>query len=168
MLRRVFVIGFVALTVAPSVDLGACGDKFLRAGRSSKMKHYAAIHPASILLYTPANAPAEGVNDWLKMLRRAGHKSLVVRPGNDFSRTVADGRYDVVIADYREAKKISDALLAVPAGPAVLPVLSKAPKALVEDAKKQYPQIIIPAEMEEFQALEAIDELMALRSKGRK
>ena len=33
-MRRAFVIGLIATFAAGSVDLGACGDKFLRLGRS--------------------------------------------------------------------------------------------------------------------------------------
>ena len=58
MLRRKLVVGVVAMvstmgTMAlTSVDLGACGDKFLRPGRSGRWQNYAAMHPAAILLYS--------------------------------------------------------------------------------------------------------------------
>ncbi len=81
MLQRVFVVGVVAAIALTSVDLGACGDKFLRPGRSGRWQNYAAIHPATILLYQSATAKPEVMKDWQLMLKRAGHKSLVVQVG---------------------------------------------------------------------------------------
>ena len=63
MRRRVFIAGLIAATAAGSIDLGACGDKFLRVGRSARFRRYAAVHPAAILIYSPRNATREGIDE---------------------------------------------------------------------------------------------------------
>jgi hypothetical protein len=164
MLRRVFALAVLVVVSVP-IDLGACGDKFLRPGRSGRWQSYAAMYPASILLYRTPTARLEVVNNWQKMLRKAGHKPRVVQAGSDFSQTVAGARYDLVIADFREAEKVNAALQGMSARPGVLPVMSSTNSTRLEDAKKQYALVIDPESMNEVQALEAIDELMARRQK---
>jgi hypothetical protein len=58
-MRRVLVVGLIATLTAASVDLGACGDKFLRVGRSARFRRYAAVHPASILIYKLGATPSK-------------------------------------------------------------------------------------------------------------
>ena len=53
---RLFAIAVCVLFACGSIDLGACGDKYARVGRSSRLKAYAPLYPASILVYAPANA----------------------------------------------------------------------------------------------------------------
>ena len=89
MWRRALLSGLLITTAAGSIDLGACGDKFLRAGRSGRLKHYAAMYPASIVLYQSATAKPAVVKQWQTMLKQAGHKPVVVRTGDELSRTVA-------------------------------------------------------------------------------
>ena len=51
MRRRDFIGGLLAMTLGRSVDLGACGDKFLRVARSARFRRYAAVHRVRILIY---------------------------------------------------------------------------------------------------------------------
>jgi hypothetical protein len=156
----------MAVVACVSADLSACGDKFLRPGRSSKWQSYAAMHPASIILLQSAGAKPEVVKDWQKMLKHAGHKPLVVAPSEDLSRAIASGPFDVVIAAYGDVAKVRSALDGVSARPGVLPVLNKPSKAQIEELKKEYPVVIDAASMDRHQALLAIDHLMDSRLKA--
>jgi len=167
MLRRLFVVGVVAAMLTPgSAVLRACGDKFLRVGRSARFRGYAAVHPASILIYrSPSSTPA-GIKEFEAMLKRAGHKSVAVENGSGLSQAFAAARYDVVIADYADAGKIKEELQAVPSRPDVLPILYKPTKAVAAEAQKEYPYLIKPDAMSKHDALAEIDHLMELRLKG--
>jgi hypothetical protein len=160
-----FAVCVVAAIGLTSVDLGACGDKFLRAGRSGRWQHYAAINPATILLYQSTTAKPEVMKDWQAMLKKAGHKSVVVRSGDDVSRAVAAAQYDVIIADYGDAAKLSALLEAVPSKPGMLPFLNKPSKALVEEVRRDYQQLL-SAKMDKHETLVAIDSFMELRQKA--
>jgi hypothetical protein len=166
MLRRSLVVGIVAVgLVGTAADLTACGDKFLRAGRSSRMRNYAAEYPASILIYKPANARAKGLKEWQKALAQAGHTSHVVENGQAFVQAVADGKYDLVIADYAEAGKIKSATRSLPSNPTVLPIVHKPAKAVPPEVKKEF-DCLIHAEMDKFDTLAEIDHVMELRLKS--
>jgi hypothetical protein len=166
MSRRLFAAGVIVLVAAFSADLTACGDKFLRPGRSSKWQSYAAMHPASIILLQSAGAKPEVVKDWQKMLKHAGHKPLIVAPTDDLSRALASGPFDVVIAAYGDVAKVRTALDSVPARPGVLPVVTKPSKAQMEEVKKDYQVVIDAGAMDRYQALQAIDHLMESRLKA--
>jgi DNA-binding NtrC family response regulator len=169
MLRRLLVIGSVTIGfVTVSADLSACGDKFLRAGRSSRIRNYAAVHPASILIYKPVNATTSGLKDWQKTLKQAGHTSHVVDHGTALTQAFAGAEYDLVIADYADASKVKAAAQALPSQPRVLPILHKPTKTLAEEAKKEYEHLINPDKMDKFQALAEIDHVMEMRLKESK
>jgi len=167
MLQRVFVVGVVAMTVAAtSADLAACGDKFLRIGRSARYLRYAAIHPASILVYKPKNLTPEGVRDLEALLKRAGHKSLTVENETGLSQILAAAAYDVVIADYADTGKIKNELRSAASKPELLPILYKPSKAVAAEAAKEYQCLIKPDAMSKHDALAQIDHLMELRLKA--
>ena len=109
-MRHAFVIGLIAIFAASSVDLGACGDKFLRVGRSARFRRYAAVYPASVLIYTPGNATPAGIREFEALLKRAGHRPVVVDSGTSIPRALAAAPYDLVIADYADAGHIKDDL----------------------------------------------------------
>src|SRR5215510_9988152 len=112
MLRRAVAVLLGAVVVLATAQLDACGDKFLRPGRSSRMRSYAAMYRASILLYPSAKADPSVASAWEKMLKHAGHKSQVVKNG-DLEGTLASGKYDLIITDYRDAPKIAEAFHAM-------------------------------------------------------
>jgi len=165
MLRRAVALVLGAVVVLTGAELNACGDKFLRPGRSSRMRSYAAMHRASILLYPSAKADPSIVSAWEKMLRQAGHKSQVVRNG-DLEGTVANGKYDLIISDYRDAAKIAQAFHATRVAPGILPVVSNVSKAVAEELKKTYEYVIDADAMDRYQALAAIDRVMDVRVKS--
>ena len=167
MLRPVCIAAVVAAIVASgSVDLSACGDKFLRIGRSARFRGYAAVHPASILVYKPTNSTPAGVREFETMLKRAGHKPVFLENGAGLKQAVAAAKYDVVIADYADAGKIEDEIQSVQARPDLLPILNKPTKAVEAAAEKAYHCLIKPHAMSKYDALAEIDHLLELRLKG--
>ena len=168
MLRRSSAAGIVAfgLLFTSVTDLSACGDKFLRAGRSARQNNYAPMHPATILLYQSAKSKPKVVQQWQGVLKKAGHKPLIVQAGDDLARAVSEESYDVIIADYFDAGRLSTALRAVPSKPGVLPVLTRPTRALVEDATREYQFLINGDTAERRDVLVAIDRLMEFRQKA--
>lgn len=165
-IRRATVAGMATvMLVSMTSDSIACGDKFLRPGRSTRQARYAAAYPASILLVKSARSSASGLKDWQKMLKKAGHSSQVVDGGPGISRAVAGQAYDLVIADYGEVAGLGPALETMAARPGVLPVLNKSTQANETQVRAEYHSVINPASMTPFQALQEIDQLMEFRIK---
>ena len=162
-MRGVFIIGLIAIVTAASVDVGACGDKFLRVGRSSRFRRYAAVHPATILIYKPVNSTPAGIEALKSILKQAGHKPVASDNGTGFLGAVAAAQYDVVIADYGDAPQIRKDLQSAASKPALLPILYKPSKAVEAEAEKQYVCLIKPHAMTKYDALAEIDRLMELK-----
>jgi hypothetical protein len=162
-MRRAFVIGVIAVLSCASVDLGACGDKFLRVGRSARFRRYAAVHPAAILIYTPAHATRAGIEELKALLMQAGHRAEAIDSGASIAGAVAASRYDLVIADYADAVRVRSALGTSPSKPEILPILYKPTEAVEAEAEQQYACLIKPHDMTKFDALAEIDRLMQRR-----
>jgi len=165
-MRRMFAIGLIAIVTAGAVDLGACGDKFLRVGRSARFRRYAAAHPAAILIYKPVNSTPAGIGELTAMLKRAGHRPVAVDRGTNISVALANAQYDLVIADYADADRIKSNFQAAAIKPELLPILFKPTKAVEAEADKQYVCLIKPHKMTKYDALAEIDRLMQLRPRG--
>jgi hypothetical protein len=165
MFRRIVVVALGAVIVLATAELDACGDKFLRPGRSSRMRSYAAMYRASILLYPSAKASPDVVSAWEKMLKHAGHTSHVVKNG-DLVGTIANGKYDLIISDYRDAAKIAETFHAMRVAPDIVPILSNASKATTDEIKKTYEHVIDTNAMDRYQALAEIDHVMEVRVKS--
>jgi hypothetical protein len=146
-----------------SADLDACGDKFLRVGRSARFRRYAALHPAAILIYAPTDSTPAGIKEFEAILKRAGHRTLALPNGADLSQALAAASYDLVIAGYDDTSRIREDLRAVPSGPSLLPVLYKPSKAAAEQAQRDFICLIKPDAMTKYDALAEIDRLMQLR-----
>ena len=167
-MRRMFAIGLIAIATATAgaVDLGACGDKFLRVGRSARFRRYAAAHPAAILIYKPTNSTAAGIQELTALLKRAGHRPVAIDRGTNISLALAAGQYDLIIADYADADRITSNFQAVTIKPELLPILFKPTKAVEAEADKQYVCLIKPHKMTKYDALAEIDRLMQLRPRA--
>jgi len=166
MLRRIFAVVILgAIVVSGTVDLGACGDKFLRIGKSGRHKGYAAAYRASILIYTPAKVSERGIRDLEDLLKRAGHTPRSVKNGASLERAFADAQFDFVIAAYADAGRIKEQLAALPSRPGLLPVLHNPTKAVEAEAERDYPFLLKTHAMRIDDALEEIDDLMAQRVK---
>jgi len=166
MRRRVFITGLIAATAAGSIDLDACGDKFLRVGRSARFRRYAAVHPAAILIYTPRGATREGLDELKGLLKRAGHNALALDRNASVSGALTASPFDVVIADYLDADRLKSDLQSSSSRAALLPILNTPNQAIETEAMRQYALLIKPHTMTKFDALAEIDRLMESRGRS--
>ncbi len=165
-MKRALIIGAIAAAIAGSVDLDACGDKFLRLGRSARFRRYAAAHPAAILIYKPAGSTHAGIEELKAILKRAGHRAVAVDRGTNLSAALAAMPYDLVIADYADADRIKNDLQSAASRPELLPILYKPTKAVAAEAEKRYSCLIKPELMSKYDALAEIDRLMESKPKA--
>src|SRR5580765_2116696 len=165
-MRRASAVGAITLLTFASVDLGACGDKFLRVGRSARFRRYAAVHPASILIYKPAHSTRAGIEELKTLLKQAGHRPMAIDSGTSVASALTAGQYDLVIADYADAVQMRSELQSAPSRPEILPILYKPTKAVEEEAERQYVCLIKPHEMTKYEALAEIDRLMQRKLDG--
>jgi glycosyltransferase involved in cell wall biosynthesis len=165
MSRRLCLVILTIVTIASAcADAFACGDKFLRVGRSARFRAYASVHPSTILVYAP-HWTRRGIGDFQTMLKRAGHKPVIVTTAGAMSQAFAGGKYDVVIMSYSDTGAVRKELEALPSRPALLPLVYKATKAETAEAAAAYRHLLNPDKMTSFQALEEIDRLIDLRLK---
>jgi len=165
-MRRTFVFCLIATLTAASVDLSACGDKFLRIGRSARFRRYAAVHPAAILIVKPAHSTRAGIDELKELLKQAGHRPVAVDGGADMTSVLAAMSYDLVIADYADAGQIRKELDNASSKAAILPILYKPTKAVEAEADKQYKCVIKPHAMTKYDSLAEIDRLMEAMLSG--
>jgi hypothetical protein len=166
MRRRHFIGGLLAMTLGRSTDLSACGDKFLRMGRSARFPRYAAVHPAGILIYRPLNSRRAAIDELKALLKRAGHKPVVLDRTASVSAALTASPYDVVIADYLDADRLKVDLQSAASQAALLPILNQPSKDTESAATRQYPFLIKPHAMTKYDALAEVDRLMESRSRG--
>jgi len=164
--RAIAVAATAAVLFCISADLGACGDKFLRVGRSARFRRYAAVHPAAILIVKPVHATAAGIDEFKALLTQAGHRPVAIDSRADITSVLASAQYDLVIADYADAGQVRNTLQTASSKPAVLPILYKPTKAVEAEADKQYVCLIKPHAMTKYDALAEIDRLMGLKLSG--
>ena len=163
MYRRAIAVMLVASAIAGPIDLAACGDKFFRVGRSQRLQRYAPIHPASILIYTPAKASRKGISEFEEALKRAGHRTQTVSHGTAIQLPVATGQFDLVIAAYADAERIRGEIAAIPSPPDVLPMLIKTEKKLAAEVARTYRHRLEIDVMSRGEVLAEIDEVMTDR-----
>ena len=166
MRRRHFIGGLLAMTLGRSIDLGACGDKFLRMGRSARFTRYAAVHPAGILIYRPLNSTRAGIDELKALLKRAGHKPVILDRTASVSAALNASRYDVIIADYLDADRLKVDVQSAASPAALLPILNQPDKDIELAATQQYAFLIKPHAMTKYDALAEIDRLIASRSRS--
>jgi len=166
MRRRDFIAGVISVTVGRSIDLSACGDKFLRVGRSARFRRYAAVHPAAILIYSPVNSTRAGIDELKALLKRAGHKPVALDRAASISVALAASPYDVVIADYLDADRLKADLKSAASHAALLPILNQPSEAVEAAAMRQYAFLIKPHAMTKYDALAEIDRLMESKNRG--
>lgn len=165
MRRRIFIAGLMGVTLGGAVDSSACGDKFLRVGRSQRFRRYATAYPSAILIYSPRDATRGGIEELKALLKRAGHNAVALAHGaNVAAALAASSPYDLVIADYLDADRLTADLKAARSAAALLPILNE--PTIEADARRQYPFLIKPHAMDKYDALEEIDRLMESRRRG--
>ena len=166
MVRRVCGIVAILIAVASTyTDVLACGDKFLRVGRSARFRHYNSVHPSAILVYAP-RWTRRGISDFERMLKHGGHRQvLTVTTVDALSQAFATTKYDMVITKYGDVRGIKAQLVSMPSKPALLPIVYNETKTIESEASATYRCMLKPEKMTTFQALEEIDRLLDLRLK---
>ena len=98
-MRRLGVL-LMVLAVGIPIELLACGDKFLVAGRGTRYQRPKTARAASVLIYAdPASAIAESLRKAKveSLLKLEGHRATKVQTLSELSAVVSSGRYDVIL-----------------------------------------------------------------------
>lgn len=165
---RVFIVMIaMAAMLVTDVALVACGDKFLRTGRGAARYRgaYAAVYPASILIYLP-QADRQALDALEAMLTRAGHSPQVITNATQLASHAGATRADIILTDIRVADAVGSLVGSVAAPPAILPVLDKSTKTATAAAEKQYGCLINVTTMNRDEALGEIDHVMEQRTRA--
>lgn len=133
------VVSMIAMLASNTIDVRACGDKFLRLGRSMRQRAYASVHPTAILVFVPAKAKASDLKDFESTLKRAGHRPTLVGDLDTFSAAVATGRFEIVISALADAPRLKAHVASAPSPPQFLPIVPKAPRDIREQVDREYP-----------------------------
>ena len=169
MFRHLAAIGVAAtLCLTFATDVNACGDKFMRVGRSSSGRRYAALHPSSILIYRPLGSTAKGMTDLEKLLKQAGHAPRILQRDEGVAPVLASANYALVIADYADVEMLKGHLAGTASAPAILPILAKSDRAIEAQIRSEFHSLIKPRAMEPNDALAEIDHAIDFRLKSLK
>lgn len=162
-IRRTAAVLLLAGCAALSADLFACGDKFLVVSRNTRFKRAGAPRtPADVLIYAD---PASNVPKALAgvpidaTLRKVGYRPTSVATPEELRRALADGKWDVVLADEAECEELRGRL---PAGVVLVPVLYRATSAQVKQARKTHP-CVLESPTKSQALLDTIDDALALK-----
>jgi hypothetical protein len=123
-LRRTFGVLVVMLSVGV-VDMLACGDKFLIAGRGTRYQRPMNARAASVLIYAdPASAVAAALKKAKveSLLKLEGHRATKVQTFQELSTILTSGRYDVILAADSDSANVQHLLKASPDAAIVLAV----------------------------------------------
>jgi hypothetical protein len=127
-MRRPLIAVVLALGVVAGshIDLLACGDKFLLVGRGARYQAYAALYPATILVYARAPVSGKGTtvsnSRFAAALKQAGHRVRVVTTPSAAGEAIATGRIDIVLATLTDAIAL-EAQVGASAGAKLVPLL---------------------------------------------
>ena len=152
-------IGSLLMSVAV-VD--ACGDKLLRIGRGTRFQR--SVHPASILIYVSADAPASHPAKVQSFLKKAGHKPSIVQGINGFGGALSSGNYDIILTDLSDAPRLQKQIETSTSKPTIVPIAIKATKAERVAAKKEY-KCLVKDSNDGDEYLDAIEAAMRLRTR---
>jgi len=115
-MRRTVGVLVVMLSVG-AVDMLACGDKFLIAGRGTRYQRPKNARAASVLIYTdPASAVAAALKKAKveSLLKLEGHRATKVGTLQELSTIVESGRYDVILTANSDSATVQRLLQASP------------------------------------------------------
>lgn len=171
---RVFLpVLIAALTVVgqASQTVQACGDKFLLVGRGVKFQRaYAAIYPASIIIYAqPQRHAAKAIRDprLQSDLKLAGHHVLLVETDAALAHALESTRVDLVLTDVADADRTSTQGAASPSKPTVLPVMYEPTREEAKEIEARY-QCRLKSSDRADRYLATIDDAMKARAAQKK
>jgi hypothetical protein len=135
------ILAGCAAMLANTDGVQACGDKFLLVGRAASFRRaYAAVYPASIVLYAqPQRSVAKAIRDPRLQadLKLAGHNVIVVENDAALARAL-QSRVDIVLTDVADAERMSTRATASPSKPTVLPVMYEPTQAEAKEIEARY------------------------------
>src|SRR6516225_3503849 len=127
---RTTLVALLLTVLAPMARgyvIHACGDKFLLVGRGVRFQRaYAAIYPASILIYA---RPVQGASTAIRdsrlhtSLKAAGHVLSTVEDQQALERALKSSQYDLVLGDVADASMLESQAQTAPLRPTVLFVM---------------------------------------------
>ena len=123
-MRRTFGVLVVMLAVG-AVDLLACGDKFLIAGRGTRYQRPKNARAASVLIYADPTSTVAAALRKAKvesLLKLEGHRATKVQTLQELSTIVAAGRYDVILTANSDSASVQRLVQASPDGAIVVAV----------------------------------------------
>ena len=171
---RVFWSVLIAATTVvglASQTTKACGDKFLLVGRGVKFQRaYAAIYPASIIIYAqPQRHAAKAIRDPRLQtdLKLAGHRVLLVENDAALARALESDKVDLVLTDVADADRTSRQGAASPSRPTVLPVMYEPTREEAKAIESRY-QCRLKSSDRADRYLVTIDDAMKARVAQRK
>jgi len=174
MKRSVFaLVGFATLVAIAAGwnEAGACGDKFLVAGRGVRnQRAMAPPKPANILIYMNEGSSLPSVvkdGDLQQTLGMAGHKDRIVRSAAELEIALNSEEFDVVLTDLADAAPVQAKIKASKSKPVVLPVVYNASSEQVRAAKQQC-GAVVKAPARSSYILAAIDEAVSDKEKAEK
>jgi hypothetical protein len=154
---------FILLAVTQGMG---CGDKVLALGRAVKLR-YVSTHSASILLYLHSGTPAASAMSDASLqsaLKRSSQVLKIVTDAAELDQALNRGKYDLVVADPRDAPGIEQQLQAISSRSVVIPLLYQSTKAEASTLAKHYHVILkAPAKMDSY--FSALDEGMEMKAK---
>lgn len=169
MFKRVSVVVVLAFVVTFADEILACGDKFLVPSRGMRFQAQPIDREsATVLLYAQAGSALGSTLTALSVeatLRKAGYRPTSVTTEAELARALGAGGWDVVILDLADGPRIAGRLPAS-AVPIVLPVAHDADRAVLADAKRQYPRVLQSPKKDQV-FLEAVDKAIAARARAR-
>ena len=173
-MRSYAVISWIALmAVVQGADgVQACGDKFLLVGRGVKFRQaYAAIYPASIILYAQPQqqSVAKAILDprLQSGLKAAGHRITIAEDERALTHALESDRVDLVLTDVADAERIARQAGTAPTHPAVLPVMFEPSKEEAKAVEARYNCRLTSSDRPD-RYLSAIDDAMKVRVAERK
>lgn len=146
----------------------ACGDKLLVLGRGVRFQRaFAAVHPASILIYRPRTAAApDAFKEFDATLKDAGHKLQAVDNATALADALKTGSFDLVLVDLASAQALEQQVRSSASKPTLLPLSYKASKADAATAKQRFGSLLsIPSKSGQY--LATIDRAMESRKSGK-
>ena len=169
-MRKVLLVLIAAALIGGGYvsEVSACGDKFLRMGRSTRNGRYVAVYPATILVYGPADSAPARIKDFSKFLKRAGHSTVVVTTQADLQPALASGNYDLILTDLDQADEVLRQARLAPSHPDIVPVMIEPSAAELKAAKALSTCTIQVPSGHKNDALAEIDHRMELRTAARK
>ena len=164
-MRSLSAVLFLLVWALGPRPLEACGDKFLRVGRGARFQRgYVALHPGRIVLFVRRTPAGRALNDQEPALRRAGHRTQLVREEAALDAALRAAPYDMVMVEMADVSTVEPHLRGLAPRPAILPVLDDPTPEALQMAEKEF-SCVVESPGKKADVLAEIDGLMEHRGK---